>query len=87
MAVLLLHRAPAVGAHPQGQLQSAGGLGGLCHTVRPRPGEHRVRMEGAVWLALTPAQEAAVTGSGVWGPLAQAKCERGLVVGDGVDVS
>lgn len=68
-------------------MQCAGGLGGLRHTILPRPGEPRVRIEGAVWLALTPAQEAAVTGSGVWGPLAQAKCERGLVVGDGVDVS
>lgn len=74
VSVLLLHRAPAVRAHPQRQLQGAGCLARLRCAILAR--HQAVRERGAVF-ALTSTQEAAIAGR-IGSPLVQAKREGRL---------
>lgn len=75
VSVLLLHCAPAVRAHPQGQLQGTGCLASRrCTILAHHPS---IRRCGTIF-TLTSAQEAAIA-SRVGSSLVQAKRERCLV--------
>lgn len=75
--VLLLHGAPAVGAHPHRQREGSGRLAGLGCAI-PMVGESRLRRPQAIFATLAAAQEAAVAGC-VRGSLVEAEREGGLV--------
>lgn len=75
VSVLLLHCAPTVRAHPQGQLQGTGCLASRWCTVLAR--HPSIRRCGTIF-TLTSAQEAAIA-SRVGSSLVQAKRERCLV--------
>lgn len=75
VSVLLLHRAPTVRAHPQGQLQGTGCLASRRCTILAR--HPSIRRCGTIF-TLTSAQEAAIA-SRVGSSLVQAKRERCLV--------